>query len=565
MSENTHFIFAASESSFADTMQIHHCDTINQHGLSGRIQSEFVINFTKLYGKRFTDEQRQKIQDSNPATLSILLNSLINFGSHEKLNDRIDELTKTTLSIFYLLMCDGDKTFSQNHLQGCSARALIVLAMHGDEGISESDFLEACQISMAQWAIIRPWVLQFCHGNISKLRLMQSGWCNDVKLNYGTSGIANIGYHMIEWWYKQQDRLKEMSSSIASIYLFIWHLPFEMGEDVSLMKQRVLSVLLSPETSKLLPSHYHTLLWSHFKDIPFSYSTQLLLGKPINDIPFESKEIYYYRLIRTAKSLNRTQDLAWCYRQLALIQKNKTQSSIMEANAFLAEGRASKAVNSITGILNRVTGSKEEILQKRFVRANAFIEEEKLEDALKETMIIFDLMEDFYDSDKYKNAFKTLYLSICHVLAFKTTGNGLVQAAHLLNLLIEQDTFATTSIADPLYYDFYMACAFLSFKSHDWERMLHQAEWAKITAWHSYGGSSFQYGRAHALHNYAYKKLFGKLYDSRTVRIGSYLNLPYARKIVETADNDVIKAIERENGIYKELVQEMGGTLHNFT
>ena len=91
---------------------------------------------------------------------------MVRFGSIEQLDARIDELVhEADWDIFGHLVFEYEKIFNEEKLAVCFDKALITIATHGNHGISESDLIAALKLSMAEWAIVRPIVLQFCHNN----------------------------------------------------------------------------------------------------------------------------------------------------------------------------------------------------------------------------------------------------------------------------------------------------------------------------------------------------------------------------------------------------------------
>ena len=571
--EHLHPVFAATNSILADTLQMHHYDTITQHGLSPEMQYEMIQNFTARYGKTLTKEQQDKIvqgkRSKDPTILTILLETLINFGSFEELDQRIDHLVdEANYSLFAGLMLEARNIFGKANLTDCFERSLVTIAMHGDYGIAESDLISALNLKMAEWAVVRPMVLQFCSGTTHRLRFIQNTWRQDVKNFFNeTIWISHQGCVVAEWWAKQEGRLKESASSIASIYLYIWHLPFIKIEEQQL-KDRILSIMLSPDTVRQVRRTYLSSIWAFiwFRDMHFSLQPPTVIGRSIEQLPLAEKVEHYQRLILIAESLNKFDDVAWCYRQIAQLQADPTQAVIYEAHALLAEGRAEEAIRSVTVFLHRVTGSQSEQLQKRKIRLEAFLQKESEKAIAKELDCLFDLIEKMPEEDIYQSEdMINLWVQICYQFAFKGLGEVFEMAVEMVNKAIENEMMDLISVANPSCYYFCMARAFISLKTNQLERLLKDANFALSAAWFSYGAASYQYGRADILMNYAYKKLYGELMENGIGYKNLYTLPLYIRKGNENvADKDVLKGIKWENETFKAIIDQMGVEIHDY-
>ena len=567
--DNLHTVFAASHSLFAITMRMKRCDTITQNGLSHEHQFEMINNFVARYGKKLTVDQQSKIvkgaHSNDPTILSILLETLVNFGSMEKLDERIAHLVdQSEFSLFSGLMMEAEDIFQQKKLSECFGKALVVIAMHGEEGISERDLLSAQDIPMGEWAVVKPMVCQFCHGNTLRLRFIQSRWSQDVKDIFSTSWISHLGCEMMDWWMKQASRLKEAVNAISAIYCYIWHLPFE-DEDERIVKRHVLSVMLSPDSVLQIKNAYLSFLW-HFvwhKDIPFSYKDYDLVGRTLSELSEEEKECYYRKLILIASGLGRNDDEAWCYREISRMKSEASQIQIEEAHALLAEGKAEAAIKTVTGFMSRISGSNSEKFEKRLIRLEAFIQKLSLDAMGREIEHLFDLVEDM-DSEENtpKDSLINFYTQLCYQFSFKGLGDWLKMAMELVNNAIERDMLETISISNPVCYYFHMSRVFIAMKTSQFERMFQEAGKALDSSWYAFGGESYQYGRAHILYNYAYKKLHGKICDGRSPFTNYYNLLPYKKhNYGKLADKDVVKVIDQENMAFDALIKELDVTV----
>ena len=107
-----------------------------------------------------------------------------------------------------------------------------------------------------------------------------------------------------------------------------------------------------------------------------------------------------------------------------------------------------------------------------------------------------------------------------------------------------------------------MSRVFIAMKTSQFERMFQEAGKALDSSWYAFGGESYQYGRAHILYNYAYKKLHGKICDGRSPFTNYYNLLPYKKhNYGKLADKDVVKVIDQENMAFDALIKELDVTV----
>ena len=116
-------------------------------------RSQLVRNYLKLYAKSLTDQQVRRIatdsQCENTLVLNTLLDELINFGIHEKLDERIE----------YYLATESIDDFYQNLLQryeedyGCEfVKHALSLILVSKEGLQESIIQKLTEVPTLIWS-----------------------------------------------------------------------------------------------------------------------------------------------------------------------------------------------------------------------------------------------------------------------------------------------------------------------------------------------------------------------------------------------------------------------------
>lgn len=565
---NIHPIFAASSSLFSESMKLQYCSIVTQHGLNHELRYEFTNNYTLQFGKKLTEEQQTKIVNckhaNDPTILTILLNTLVNFGSMEKLDQRIDHLVyETDYSLFSSLMLEAKIIYRHVGLESQFIQALFVVAMHGEEGISEHDIITILDIPMAQWAMVRPMILQFCHGNSGQIKFPSNReWSWEVKSVVDFSPtLAEKGLKTIEWWIRQQ-RLKEAASSIAAIYLYVWHMSFS-EQNFDLLNKYALSVMLSPDAVNHLSLSDLTAMWNlkWFKETPFSVQPPILIGRSLNECTVSEKEYYYRRLLLIAESVGLHNHAAWCYRSLSMLQEERGQRQIFEARALLSEGKAQSAVNMVTGFMGCITGSDKEKLQKHLIRQEAYLMKSAWDNLFSELEIIMDLVDNIGVVSDVNQEILSILLQTAHQLAYKGTGEAFEFAVTIYNEAIDRRIWQGLSSANPIHYLFYMTAFFIHSRTEKWEKAIQDAQFARSSSKFAFGDSSYQYARADLLLNYAYKQVHNKVYYSFYGDDNIYKPLRYQRSVSNTeADKQVIQTIELENALFDSYANEMGGS-----
>ncbi len=122
--------------------------------LSAGQRTKLVTDYLSLYGKRLTDRQVERIisdpQSENTLVLRVLIDELVGFSSHERLDERID----------YYLSADSIDEFFQrvlhrieDYLGETTVRRLLSLITFSQAGLSESELMALSGLDSYRWAL----------------------------------------------------------------------------------------------------------------------------------------------------------------------------------------------------------------------------------------------------------------------------------------------------------------------------------------------------------------------------------------------------------------------------
>lgn len=574
-------IIAATYSPFSHMMQCS-INSVNLtiHGMSTEQSRSLIVNYPKMYGKQLTDKQIDKImqckQVSDPTMLTFLLAALVRFGSIEQLDDRIEKLVhEADWDIFAHLVYEYEKIFNEEKLADCFNKALVTIAMHGNLGISENDLIDSLQLSLAEWAIVRPIVLQFCHNNTQRLSFIRSNWAQDIKNIFATPWTAKNGCQVADWWWGQEKRDNEKYSAILSIHSYIWHLPYEhIKQDFERFIDRVKSIILSPKTVIMLPINELAPYFPHFglscnfhvyDKIPF------LIGKPVDQLSPQEQEHYYSKLAKIALStvfqnfkkdkiyvLNN--EAAFCYRQIANLQTDPHKALIYNAKALLAEYKADKAIKLVSTFWGGVKGNPKEQIDKRLIRLEGYLQKNYMDKYLPEGD---ELSKIVYDNpfDEVIEPMCTLISQTCYQMVMYGVKSAREYAISLINELAKHfmDYFDFTS---PFLYYVHITYSIIYLKGKKWEELYQQARSAYLHAYYIYGDDSYQAGRANILYNYAYSQLNGKFADTNGDYYKNFVPRPYRQVIdAELSDRRTRISVDEENAFYANLIHEINSII----
>ena len=320
--------------------------TLNvNHGMSPESRKEYISRFTARYGKRFTPSQIDILANykATPQVLNIVLNALINFGRMEDLDGRIKQLTKG--GPFYRLADEGFQLFKSVSMGSVYARAIIAISILRN-GISEGEMLDALQIAPMQWAIVKPYIMQFCKGNDSRFYLCDYSWNQDIKLLFMTNTRMQISADITDWFLSDENRWKKGLSSIVDAYFDVWHLPDDLI-DLNKYKEQMRSLLINPDTVAQLDSNRLSRLWNYiwFRNRRMAESPKFIYGRPLADISLEEMHSHCTRMAEIALGLDMSDEAAYFYRYLAARYQctDKIASTIYTAKALMVEGMVESA------------------------------------------------------------------------------------------------------------------------------------------------------------------------------------------------------------------------------
>ena len=319
-----------------------------QHGMPVEVRKEYITRFASRYGKRFTPSQIDKLANykATPQVLNIVLNSLVNFGRMEDLDGRIEKLTKAS---FYEFVSEGLQLFKSIDLGNVYARAIIAISIFRN-GISEEELLDALQIAPIQWAVVKPYIMQFCKGNDSRFYLSDYKWNQDIKLYFATNTRMEIAVTITDWFMADENRWKRELPSIVDTYFDVWHLPDDRV-DRNRYQEQMRSLLLNPDTVAQLDNHRLSSLWDFvwFRNRRMSESPEFIYGRPLADISLEEMQSYCSRMAEIALGLNMSDEAAYYYRCLSTSYQDidRTASTIYTAKALMVEGKVDSALMTL--------------------------------------------------------------------------------------------------------------------------------------------------------------------------------------------------------------------------
>ncbi|MEZ3523961.1 MAG: DUF4062 domain-containing protein, partial [Muribaculaceae bacterium] len=122
--------------------------------LSAARRTKLVADYLMLYGKRLTDSQVERIvgapQSQNTLVLRVLLDELVSFSSHERLDGRID---------YYLSADSIDEFFRrvlrriEDDLGEATVRRLLSLITFSQAGLSETELMALSGLDSYRWSL----------------------------------------------------------------------------------------------------------------------------------------------------------------------------------------------------------------------------------------------------------------------------------------------------------------------------------------------------------------------------------------------------------------------------
>ncbi len=534
--------------------------------LSIEQKRDVVLNYVKKYGKELTEAQVETIvhspQSGNITVLLLLLNTLVNYGSLDGLQQRINQLTADGNElIFNTLLNELEKLLEPENLADWFKELIFIISLHGSLGISERYLLAFSKVPMEKWAVLRPIIIQFCH-NGSRLSLLSIEWRLRLRKRYDPAWIALLVRRLVNWWADKKGHPCAATSMIMAFALD-HDKPFPRDKETEKMFDNLVYAIASPKNTASLRSSAISCWWGDiFRTMPFSKSITPAIQKELAEAPLATYQAYFKQLITIAESLSRRSDASWCYEQLAKRAQSKHEKNLYMAQSYLAQGHARKAIRSVTGLFGIITGSTIEQLEKRFIRAECFLEQglgnkcyyelndvAKLLSALQQVPSIDEkCMNRYIDQAHY------YYTRMLAGFAFKGDAEGILLASdHAVKKLKKNHITHIPS----LYYNS-LAHTLVYLRGRQWDKMLVSTYLLLKAAHAEYGGGSYQNGRARLLHNCAYYKLHGSWDPNPSMFANNYKDSPFEEQIpTGDVDPEIIERIKDDNKRFAEIAQSI--------
>ena len=169
--EQIRFIYSASLNSKAQLFLQSRNDTdlLKIENLNMSQATSYVNNYLAQYGKELDAQgfQCRKLLKSgiagNVQLLSYVLNLMVRFGSYEKLDNYINELSevKDIKSMYELVLKSVLEQFGENSELNVVKDVIIAFAVV-KEGLTESEVQKIFNLKPMQWAFFRPYLFSIC-------------------------------------------------------------------------------------------------------------------------------------------------------------------------------------------------------------------------------------------------------------------------------------------------------------------------------------------------------------------------------------------------------------------
>ncbi len=553
------------------------CPAITTHALPQELKKQFVENYIHQYGKQLSPHQLEAFVEQNKTKtigmLEMLIRLLVNYGSFEKLDECIAQLTKKSDEywIFHAVFDDAVTALSKIKLDQAYMRAIVYLSLC-KSGVPEADLMELAELNQTEWSVIRPSVLVFCKKNPNRLCLAMELWKTVVRdaSIVSTRDLWWFGMHMINWYLSKKDKWTTCAKTILSVYESIWYLPFDGFEkEEQELKDAMFAVLRSPDMISQIKDediHLDHIIGSK----GLSDGAIRTYGRNIEELDVDEAIAYYLRLAKIAKAHNRGVDAANFYLEISKIKEKLGQADAgfyRDKNA-LERGRPDMAIFFIqrSGILQ---GERRGWLTGR-VKVKYTLEQQ-----LYAYLTIFEahvMRGDWNNAGTAIEHFKELaapiintaegelkriiilgYTSFAYVLSGFYPMSNRAYAANLLGAVNPNPT--DLDLGSETAYYWFMASACLQYYSNSYENMHKSSYWACHSAEIAYGVTSYQYARAQLMYSYAHYQLRGE-YGIETVYKNIYPSVWDYSHSFENHLNRNIEWDKIEIGVRKTLLQE---------
>lgn len=577
LSINTHIAMSVAESSTPCDIILFRfrCPSIRVHGLNEDMARDFVNNYTLQYGKRFTEEQIQKIVSSKASNsltnLKLLLDAIISWDSYETLDKYIDDSIKSANcgNLFWNIVNGMVKSYSQAGLGSAFARALIAVSML-PEGISESDLIASTGLSKGAWSAVKPGVLRFCKGNDDRMMLIYSKWRHDVREIFDTHIRAQIGKQMTRWFVEDTERMEDSCRTLASIYEDIWHLPFTFQDskeneerEVREYKDDVAKFAFTyRNVMAMSPGMLYRVLTDYIRDGSVVERVTREAQLTIDKISITAACDYVYTVCRTISAFQYQQNsviASHCYRRLADILKSRNHpfEYPYRALSYLALGQCNKALEILQGsgllpatglksIFKRQTKFEGEMFRAHVlalsVQARAHVLSGQFDKMQASCMSLAKIdIDDFKDVVDDAPIVKFMVSTLCEAFAILLMG-GTQELCHMIVRMlndIDDDVVALGLGSEACYY-YMMARSIVNLRTGRMNELKSSSYYTLKCAERVFGVNnhnillmfntySLQYNRAANLYAIAEYKLFN--------RYMNWENRPYKKEGYEMPDS----------------------------
>lgn len=352
--DNCHILCSANNSSFfyLALSYYYRAPGITLTGLTKVQRKEFTINYLKKYGKKLTEEQLEKITSleflKDPTILTSVLHTLSNYGSMEKLDEFIDNFFKP--AVFTRTFDKQVKLLQQIGGTTDFVRSMTMIALI-EEGVSEQEIISFLKIPYSRWSAVRPYIMQWCNGNVHNLKLLRNEWRYSVISSWDYT-IVSFGKRLI-YWLLEVKNIAVATPKIVSIFRQLPSLAVKREDYVEICNI-LHNIAKSPEVFLELEPSTGFVIWALLREKRMSEAPERTYGKDIDKVNDKIKINYYRRLVTIARGLNRGACESYCWSCISNIfhNTNENRSLIYSAKEKLAIGQGYAALSMVRHLVD---------------------------------------------------------------------------------------------------------------------------------------------------------------------------------------------------------------------
>lgn len=552
------------------------CPEINMHNLPIELKRKFIDNYMQQFGKRLSPQQLDTLSKQSKSAsighIELLLQLIVNFGSFEQLDERINSLVKSFDGywIFHQIQEDAITSYTEIGMEMLYSRTLICISLVRN-GIPEEDLWKVAGLTQAEWSVISPSILLLCKGNANNIRFSNySDWSADTIHKCSTSDRSFWGLKMINWYLSTPEKWSYCARIVNDIFQEIWYLPFYPESKYNELEETIFSFAKSPDMVAQLNDSDLANLWGHLNNKLMSDTASQVYGRTVEELEFDEANTYYMRLAKAAKSLKKGKDAAYCYLE---ISKIKERAGMSDADFFryrnaIEIGCPDMAIFFIneSGILQgerrgwltgkiKATYTLKQQLRAHLVLFEAHVLRGDWRNAERVYSDFMAVAEDLIRTatGELKEILVTGYstfayaMSGCYPMNNRTLAKKLFQVVCTNTMQLGLDHEAT--------YLMFMAGTCIEYHAKSYNNMQKYALWALHSASVTYGRNSYQYARAELLYAYANYRLTGNYGINRGPYANVYAALDYSRSYENKLQRN-IEWCKIEIGVRKSLLQE---------